>query len=232
MLNTTPQHFLKIVNSLKTTPAPSSLQYISPANDPFFDNQEIANIFKCHFIAAGNISVNTDDAAGPNQYMFFCWHQQMYSFFLLTGCYMFVSLCDFLSALRWVQLNCCVVLWHPAQIEALCRSLYATQPWQSGAPPDRTGPDRTTYQMESSCNYAHQKEDRPVLDYHWSTETHLISNPSLVFRIELLVVVSDSAEEGVLLQLKPIRKEYVLSYGFAWMCVHTCVCKCHELLYL
>lgn len=69
--------------------------------------------------------------------------------------------------------------------------------------------------MESSCNYAHQKEDRPVLDYHWTMETHLISNPSLVFRIELLVVVSDSAEEGVLLQLKPIRKEYVLSYGFA-----------------
>lgn len=68
MLNTTPQHFLKIVSSLKTTPAPCFLQYMSPANDTIFENQEIANIFNCHFIAAGNISVNTDDAAGPNQY--------------------------------------------------------------------------------------------------------------------------------------------------------------------
>lgn len=130
-----------------------------------FDNQEIDNSFNCHFIAAGNISVSTNDAAGPN-HPFFCWRQQkfFFLFFLLTGCYMVVSVCDFLSV------SC--PAWHPAQTEAQCRSVYVTQPWRSGSRPDQTRLD--TYQVESSCNYAQQKEDRQQYCQYWTMETRFI----------------------------------------------------------
>ena len=37
----------------------------------------------------------------------------------LTGCYVAVSVSDSLSSLCWIWLNCCAVVWHPTEIEAL-----------------------------------------------------------------------------------------------------------------